>query len=523
MGLKMNEKNTYYHYTAADLRRYLNGEMTSTEMYALEKQALEDPFLADAIEGYAGITADAAQTDLVGIKEKLNISDAAPAKVVVMHPPARRFQWWKLSVAAAITGLLLFAGARLFNKKSEKIQVADNSITKKETAVQTPATPAAGTLTKPPPAVQDSIAATNKNFNDYAAVTTDPAKPPVFVKPDSILYYYKGKMQAAVTKGDIAQKDTLKNKLTGSDIGGPDFLTTVEGRKIKAAPDTGALSNFGTEVALEKKSNREFISPTTPVSRNADDREKAKALVFNNNTAPAAKENDIALNNNTRFKKMSTPAVEQNAAAAGMVPNNTRSYNFNYRITDPQGNTIPFTNIIVPADNFTTYSRADGSFGLFSTDSVLQVNVRAAGFAQQSLNLRSNAANNGYSNSNLGNIVLAEDKSANKDMVIVGDQKNYALKKKSGVLKGTVEETEPSDGWESYDAYLANNININNQPKGEVELSFSVNKKGDPVDVKVDKSLGAAADQEAIRLLTQGPKWKGLKRKKAKGKVVVTF
>jgi hypothetical protein len=38
-------------YTAADIQRYLAGNMSAEEMHGLEKAALEDPFLADAIEG----------------------------------------------------------------------------------------------------------------------------------------------------------------------------------------------------------------------------------------------------------------------------------------------------------------------------------------------------------------------------------------------------------------------------------------------------------------------------------------
>ena len=34
-----------------DIDKYLRGEMTPAEMNALEKKALQDPFLADALEG----------------------------------------------------------------------------------------------------------------------------------------------------------------------------------------------------------------------------------------------------------------------------------------------------------------------------------------------------------------------------------------------------------------------------------------------------------------------------------------
>ena len=40
-------------FTAGDFERYHNGSMSPLEMHQLEKAAMEDPFLADALEGYA--------------------------------------------------------------------------------------------------------------------------------------------------------------------------------------------------------------------------------------------------------------------------------------------------------------------------------------------------------------------------------------------------------------------------------------------------------------------------------------
>jgi hypothetical protein len=48
----MKEKKENIKYTAEDIRNYLTGQLSHQEMQALEKAALEDPFLADAIEGY---------------------------------------------------------------------------------------------------------------------------------------------------------------------------------------------------------------------------------------------------------------------------------------------------------------------------------------------------------------------------------------------------------------------------------------------------------------------------------------
>ena len=49
----MGDYNYNNLFTSEDIRKYLAGKLSSAEMHAIEKAALEDPFLADAIEGMA--------------------------------------------------------------------------------------------------------------------------------------------------------------------------------------------------------------------------------------------------------------------------------------------------------------------------------------------------------------------------------------------------------------------------------------------------------------------------------------
>ena len=56
-------------YTAIDFQRYYSGLMPESEMHELERSALEDPFLADALDGY--VHASSAEKDIIGLKEKI--------------------------------------------------------------------------------------------------------------------------------------------------------------------------------------------------------------------------------------------------------------------------------------------------------------------------------------------------------------------------------------------------------------------------------------------------------------------
>ena len=78
-----------------DIERYRRGELTASEMHALEKQALRDPFLADALEGAESISALEFSQDIVELQQRI----AAKKKKSVWFMPLR--------IAA---GIVLLAG-----------------------------------------------------------------------------------------------------------------------------------------------------------------------------------------------------------------------------------------------------------------------------------------------------------------------------------------------------------------------------------------------------------------------------
>lgn len=89
-----------------------------------------------------------------------------------------------------------------------------------------------------------------------------------------------------------------------------------------------------------------------------------------------------------------------------------------------------------------------------------------------------------------------------------------------------IDTLEPAEGWAKYDDYLTAHLQMPDEiaqkpERGEVELSFDVNKQGDAVNITVVRSLCASCDEEAVRLLKEGPKWK--KKKNRKGKVTIRF
>lgn len=69
--------------------------------------------------------------------------------------------------------------------------------------------------------------------------------------------------------------------------------------------------------------------------------------------------------------------------------------------------------------------------------------------------------------------------------------------------------SSPIGGWAGLDSYLADNNKLSKDNKAGkfVELSFLIDKEGNPSDIKVVKGASPEFDAEAIRLIREGPKW----------------
>lgn len=115
-------------------------------------------------------------------------------------------------------------------------------------------------------------------------------------------------------------------------------------------------------------------------------------------------------------------------------------------------------------------------------------------------------------------IAMNEDQQALSEVVVVG----YGKKKKSNVAGATAKinlkakekykTPQPVIGKRKYKKYLEENLIRPNDEsckdvKGEVVLSFFVDKEGRPQNITVVHGLCESADKEAIRLVKEGPKW----------------
>lgn len=452
----MQGDNNHILFTADDIRKYHEGKLTPAEMHAMEKAALEDPFLADALEGYAaeGVSLPADTDELKRrLEERLEEKDK---KVIPLAAPPKSFGWLRAAamiVAVAGAGLLVY---KLGFDRREK-NIAQTTVRER---------------------TQDSASAV---VNDSNAKTATVA--------------------VAEVKPDVA-KDSPASTVQPN--------TTTQPAK-QSAPPTPALVQAAPQAKLEEKAaDIAGLDDEMAKKIKADSTRNAESLVALQQNRSQAQYN-YSVSPKEEVARNVSPAAKSRRAQAFMQNNIFRG-----KVTDEQNNPLPFANITNSRDNVGTYSDAQGNFVLTSPDSVMDVQVRSLGFENNATQLQNGIA--------LNKVTLKDDRSLT-EVVLSNKKVNTRLRDGNMVL----EEPEPADGWSNYDTYLANNLNIpdtykNKQAEGgEVELSFEVNQLGEPINIKVVRSLCEVCDKEAIRLLKEGPKWKRKAKNGKRTKVTIPF
>jgi TonB family protein len=153
-------------------------------------------------------------------------------------------------------------------------------------------------------------------------------------------------------------------------------------------------------------------------------------------------------------------------------------------------------------DRVGTYTDIRGDFNLVSSDSVLNVQIRSLGYLSGNYKL--------VPSTQFKSLTLKEDFYARRLMT---DTSRH-LVSSTTIKKDTAELEEPEVGWGNFNTYVANNIQIpetirKKNTLSNVELSFDVDRNGNPTNIRVTKSSQCKeCDEEAKRVLKEGPKWK---------------
>ena len=151
--------NEYVHnepWGAADFERYYKGNMPFEERHALEKAALDDPFLQDALDGYAFSSNPVAE--ITALQQQLNGPTTPTIRLAWFRQPHLQ-QWLRAAV------LLLCLGSAavwwLNSSKTENPIIASNEGSNVTPIIQPLSSNNDTLVTVTPPAIDGSVSTTS--------------------------------------------------------------------------------------------------------------------------------------------------------------------------------------------------------------------------------------------------------------------------------------------------------------------------------------------------------------------------
>ncbi len=442
----MADNQQYITPTAELIRQYLEGKLDDKTMHALEKQALDDPFLAEALEGYALHPPDqgAAQHAL---KNRLQerISGALPAKGKV-----RRLDYRWLA-AASVLILLCITAVMMLNKPARKSGEVAQTQAKEGTAPQADTTPAAGrqNVEKRPetPVLADNrglpALARPKQADRRALKTVPPVPAPAAeVHPQAMA------APAIAKRADAAPETT--------------YVTKEEKRQLALAyPNKIDTFHVGrmTDTTAYAFQNRARTFST------------AEKLVEGKLTGAAAPYNNAYNDQAVRM-------------ISGVV------------LDASTGQKISGVQVFVKGTNKGIVTDTSGVFALqVAAKNNVQLGFSSIGYQHKNVTVSE-------STNNL-KVSLPVSEAALNDVVVVG----YGGKAKKKIK--TPEPVVGKEVYDAYltSQKVVFVPGLTAEKSGEVHIYFTVMPDSTLRNITVVKSMGDEADKAAIRILEQGPRW----------------
>ncbi len=187
-----------------DIARYLKGELTPLEMHALEKKALSDPFLADALEGAGEVNTKAFEQDVADLQRLIDKRTDQSKKIIPL--------WnWSLRIAAGFVLIAVSTFVILNIVRDEKpVELAENKIKSEPTpAEQKHEGPISDSIVESKPSLSTSKLK-SKTLQPAATVIT-----PV-EKPSAVSDQFSIATEQALAEVEVSSAEEAKGKITRS-------------------------------------------------------------------------------------------------------------------------------------------------------------------------------------------------------------------------------------------------------------------------------------------------------------------
>lgn len=422
-------------------------------MHKLEREALDDPFLMDALEGYAD----------AGKDQHANLNDlAGRLQRRTTEKKGRVIPWKVWSIAASVIVVLTIGGLWLRKAPAPKKQIANVALPAPDKAVTE--SKAKDTLENPAaPLVQQQLVAQN-------------TKPAPVLKP------------AARSAWKPADKSIYQQEISAND-------------NVVAANKSDV--NAGYESAP-------VAAPAKPQDEKKDNTQQLSEMVVMNYTQQS-KQDSIAkaeVQNKARYSVAAT-----NAKLPGKVDGLSTTTSRETKTIFGAGNIggTCISGIIIGKDDgqpiIGAAIRVKGTNKSTVTDTNGKFAINTGSGNKETLDIVSIGYGHTLVTAQAGDnlkVELKPNESSLSEVVVTG----YGAKKNADD-EPAAQSAQPKDGWGGLKKYLQANAYLADGTSGSVTVLFTVDIDGTLSDFKIKKSLNPVADQKAIDLIKNGPEWEG--------------
>lgn len=467
---ELNKNNIPY--SPSDIEKYRKGELSARQMHDLEQAALDDPFLADAMEGL--MQNPPPSQDFEELHKRLNTKVAEEKRRAAVILIRRR-----IAVAAAII-LVLGLGYTFFHlettsfskpKQPAPAAVARNTAPATVTA-PAPVTEPAPVIEPAPVTTPPATASTKSSVKHHARAAT------ATTAPASSWGYADSEVIADTTYADLYKNSNLALKKT-------------EVEKKKYYQDS--VSYFSAE-----------------------------------------KNPGLTLNNDLKLKSIALPSAGRDDTekyAASFNAFRGSPVVINGKVLDLQNRPVAGAFLALNSNTgigTTTDERGQFTLTLRQPDTTRQLTVSMIGFDRASFNLDELGAADKKSN-----VIYLKPSTTNLDEVVVV---GYGAHRKATEVAPPSDSNEKLDtlwknaapvvGSQAYLQYIdaaKKKLGLDSTIRGKETISFLVSRDGSLTGFKIEQSISPAHDAGIIRLVTDGPAWRIRRGRTVRAAVTVNF
>ena len=443
-----------------DIEKYLRGELSPAEMHALEKAALNDPFLAEALEGVEQAGADNFLFDL----HRLNRSVHARSRRRMAKGGKTIRMWgWTTAIAATIL-LLVISGFLVVNILKE--QAAQEQAMHELASLQ------------PEGDRKDTVLIPFPQEAPVAAVQRRPAS----LQADGPAARRGATITDPATTGAGARELEVDN-----------VPVTKPAGDVTVAAHDGAAEESTVQAESGREARAKEESDVALRETPAEGPDATSAVLSGKDGGEAAKKSG---------RRLESGAPTRAATESPALP--PASLRVKGKVVTPEGQGLPGVNVMIAGSRTGIVTDAGGNYELAVPAENSRLVFAFIGYGTREVEVGDQRE---------VNVQLEEDMSTLSEVVVTG-YSSVSAPRDDGE---TFSFAEPQGGRADFRDYLARAVRypaeaMGNKVEGRVTVRFTVDPTGALSDFEVVKGIGYGCEEELIRAIQAGPPWNPSKR-----------